>query len=400
VRAGTPNQTQVHRAESDADRTRGLGGRTGAFRESKGNIQMSDKSTTRLIAPYLEEATAPLFLSSFFQTPQQNFFNSEKVEYDVMRDGEDIAVPIPDTSTDPREIEANKFTNKAVVPPVFDLAGAVAAFETSHRQPGDTPFDNPDFMAHAIAQSMLIGRKAENMIRRSIELECAQVFQTGKISLKDDAGVERFACDFSMKSGHKITTTAWAADGSTGDPLGDLNTAATVVRQDGKRVADVALFGAVAMQRFLANAKVKQVLFNNFTSKEYGGLTPSLKGEDATFIGWVWVGAYRIEIWQYTGFYKDPQSGTLTPYIDDNKVVVMSSKARRDLCFGYLPLIVPPDARAAKFMPPRIQSQSLGLDLSVNAWITPNNKHVKVSFGTRPLAIPTAIDCHAALTVY
>ena len=37
------------------------------------------------------------------------------------------------------------------------------------------------------------------------------------------------------------------------------------------------------------------------------------------------------------------------------------------------------------------------LDLTTNAWVTPNNKHVMVSAGTRPLTIPTAIDTFACL---
>ena len=52
------------------------------------------------------------------------------------------------------------------------------------------------------------------------------------------------------------------------------------------------------------------------------------------------------------------------------------------------------------FLPPRISSSDRGLDLTTNAWITPDNKHVKVSAGTRPLTIPTAIDTYARLTVF
>ncbi len=32
------------------------------------------------------------------------------------------------------------------------------------------------------------------------------------------------------------------------------------------------------------------------------------------------------------------------------------------------------------------------IDMTTNAWFTPDNKHLKVSAGTRPLTIPTAID--------
>lgn len=361
---------------------------------------MSDKSTTRLIAPYLEEATAPLFLSGLFQSPPQNFFNSEKIEYDIMRDGEDVAVPLPDVTHDPREIEASKYSNKSLTPPIFDEAGTIAAFDQSHRQPGESPFDNPDFMAHAITQSMIIGRKAENKIRRAIELMSAQVLQTGLITLIDSAGATLFTCDFGLQSSHKTTPTAWAPDGATGNPLANIGDLATIIRQDGKRNPDQLIFGDGAFRRFMKNADVKTAVFSNFNSPTVASLVPANRGEDATFQGWVWVGSYRFEMWTYTGFYKHQQTGTLTPYVADNKVIVRASKGRMDMCFGAIPLIVPPDARALRFMPPRIQSQAMGLDLNVNAWVTPNNKHVKISFGTRGIPIPTAIDTYGCITAF
>jgi hypothetical protein len=359
---------------------------------------MSDSSTTRLIKPYLEESSAPQFLSSMFQTPPENFFTTEKVEYDIMRDGEDIAIALPDATRDPREIEASKYTNKSVTPPVLDLSGTISAFDQTHRQPGETPFDSPDYYAHAVAQSTIIGHKCEKMIRRSVELMCSQVLQTGVVSLVDSAGATVFSCDFGMQSSHKTTPTAWAADGSTGAPIVDIGAMADIVRRDGKKNPDQLIFGQAAFNRFLANADVKQRVFNNFNSPNYAQLNPRPNIEDATFQGYVQIGNYRYEMWTYAGFYKHPQTGTLTPFVGDNKCIVRASKGRMDLAFGYIPLIVPPDARALRFMPPRIQSQTLGLDLSVNAWVTPNNKHVKISFGTRPLPIPTAIDTYGCIT--
>jgi hypothetical protein len=361
---------------------------------------MSDKSTTRLIAPYLEESTAPLFLSGMFQSPPQNFFNSQKVEYDIMRDAEDIAVPLPDDTRDPRELEASKYTNKSLTPPIFDEAGTITAQDQDNRQAGQTPFEDPQFIANAIAQSVVIGRRCEYKVRRSLELMSAQVLQTGVITLVDSAGATMFSCDFGMQASHKTTPTAWAVGGATGNPIADIGALATIVRQDGKKNPDMLVFGDGAFRRFLDNGDVKTKVFNNFNSGTYASLVPSNRGEDATFQGWVWVGSYKFEMWTYSGFYKHPQTGTLTPYVADNKVIMRASKGRLDMCFGSLPLIVPPDARALRFMPPRIQSQTLGLDLSVNAWVTPNNKHVKVSFGTRGVPIPTAIDTYGCITAF
>jgi hypothetical protein len=46
-----------------------------------------------------------------------------------------------------------------------------------------------------------------------------------------------------------------------------------------------------------------------------------------------------------------------------------------------------------------MSSGDRGLDLTTNAWFTPDGEHLMVSAGTRPLTIPTAIDTFARLDV-
>jgi hypothetical protein len=188
----------------------------------------------------------------------------------------------------------------------------------------------------------------------------------------------------------------WAADGTTGDPLDDLTKLAATLRRDGKQEPKRAIFGESAFQRFLANPKVQKVLESR--RMEMIAIAPVSRGQGATFQGWVWLGHYRIELWTYDGFYRHPQTGDLTSYIDTNNLIMMGD-GRLDLTFGAIPMIVPPDQRALPFLPPRISSVSGGLDLTTNAWITPDGKHVMVSAGTRPLTIPTAIDTFARLKV-
>lgn len=371
---------------------------------------MSDRSTTRLISAYLEESPAPLFLAGMFQTPPQNIHTTEKVEVDVMRDGEDIAVVIQDFTAGQRENEATAYVNKGFTPPIYDEVGTITAYDQIRRLPGQNPFDSPDYAANAAAQAFRIFRKLENKIRRAIELMASQVFQTGILTLKDSLGNTLYTLDFGMRSSHKITTTAWAADGSTGAPLTDMSSAGTVVRQDGKKMADTAIFGKGAWQRFLKNAAaqtsltriVGQIGANSAIGLGLGQLIPQIsKGvEGATYQGYVFIDNYRYDLWTYDGWYKDPQTGTLTPFIPDNKVIVRASGGRMDLSFGAIPILVPPDQRILPFLPPRISSTDRGIDLTTNAWMTADGKHLKVSAGTRPLTIPTAIDTYATLTVF
>jgi hypothetical protein len=359
---------------------------------------MSDASTTKLIRMYMEEAEAPMFLSGFFQSPPENFHNTEKVEIDILRDDEDIAIVVTDLTTGSRENEVTKYTNKGFTPPIFDESGRITAYDTIKRQAGQNPFVDPDFAANATSEAFRLCRKLDRKIRRAVELMSSQVFQLGIITLTNAAGDALYTLDFGAKATHMATVSiAWATDGSTGDPLADLGALATVVRRDGKKQPTKLVFGTSSLQRFLANTKVQAQLDNR--SMQLGQMAPQVRGQGATFQGWVWIGHYRFEIWMYDGFYRNPVTGLHTDYVGANNVIMMCDGARLDLSWGAIPTIMPPEQRVLSFLPPRMSDSSAGLDLTVNAYISPNNKHLIVEAGTRPLTIPTAIDTFARLTV-
>lgn len=359
---------------------------------------MSDASTRHMIDMYMEEAEAPMFLSGFFATPPRNFHTSEKVEVDVQRDQEDVAIVIQDLSAGGRENENSRYTNKSLTPPIFKEIGTITSFDLIKRRPGQSDFTDPDFAANATEQSFIIARKLERKIRRSIEMMASQVLQTGALTLIDSSGTALFSLDFLPKSTHKVTvSTAWATDGSTGSPLADLESLARVVRRDGHKNPTRLLFGSSAFQRFLANAIVKSRV--DQLGIGIGAITPQARGQGATFQGWVWIGNYRFEMWTYDGYYKDPQTGTLTDYISSDNVIMMCDGARLDLSYGAIPLVMPPDPQVAAFLPSRMSSSDLGLDLNMNAWVTENREHLKIQVGARPLTIPTAIDTFACLDV-
>lgn len=362
---------------------------------------MSDASTRRMIEAYTDEAPAPMYLSSFFQTPPQNIHNSEEVELDIQRDSEEVAVVIQDISTGARQNADGKFTNKSFKPPLFNEEGTLTSFDLLKRQPGTTPFEDPTFQATAIRKSFGIFRKLSNKVNRAVEQMASQVLQTGELHLFDSAGVELYTLDFQPKSTHFLTVgTAWAADGLTGDPMSDLAALAAVLRKDGRKRPARLTFGTISWQRFMANAKVKAAIASIGMQTMIKLAEPAAEAgpQDATFAGYIVVQNYRFEMWLYDGSYVHPQTGVLTPYVADNKVIMTSPGARLDLSFGGIPRLVAPDPRVLPYLPPRISGK--GFDLSTYSWITPDGQHLKVSAGTRPLAIPTAIDTFGCLAAY
>lgn len=356
----------------------------------------SDLSTRRIISAYLEEAEAPMFLSGFFQSPPQNFHDTEMVELDIQRDDEDVAIVIQDLSTGARQNEAGKYTNKAFTPPIFDEEATINSFDLIKRDFGEDTYDNPNFQAKAVVRAFSIFRKLEKKIRRAIELQASQVLQTGTITLRDAAGVALYTLDFQPKSTHFVTvTTTWAADGQTGTPFNDIASLATVVRRDGRKEPKTLIMGSNAIARFMANKQVREQA-NIIGMQGLQSIVPTARGKGATQYGRFFIQGYWYDVWAYDATYKDPQTGALTPYLDPDKVIMLSD-GRLDLSFGSIPRILPPDPRAAQFLPARISGGEQGIDLSVFAWFSPDGKHLKVSAGTRPLCIPTAIDTYGVL---
>jgi hypothetical protein len=215
------------------------------------------------------------------------------------------------------------------------------------------------------------------------------------ISLTDASSNVIFTADFQPKATHLVTVgTPWSG---SADPLADLEAVGDVVRQDGKRDPDRLIFGSQAWTEFLADADV-QARFRRDGMPLGSIARPTVRGAGGTYHGTIAIGAYEYEMWTYTGFYKDPVTGTPTPYIDSGKVVMMCSTARLDMTFGSIPLVAPPDPRVMGFLPSTVSSSELGFAMTTNAWITQDNTSIVASAGARVLAIPTEIDTFACLT--
>lgn len=355
---------------------------------------MSDASTTHMISAYKDQASSPMFLSSIFRTPEENYYKSEKVEIDIERDDSDIAIAVSDLSVGPHHNEATRYVNKSFTPPILDEAGSVNAFEAIKRSPGRNPFQDPDFMGAVVERMFDIGGKLERMIRRTIELMSSQVLQSGTVTLVNSGGTSLYTLDFQPKSTHFPTVSNdWG--GGADDKVADLLALARVIHRDGHKRPDQLIFGSTALTEFLTDTVIQGLLDNRRIN--LGIIDPKDGPEGAQYYGDVWIGPFRFEIWSYDAEYRHPQTGNMTPYLGADMVVMRASSGRLDLSFGAIPSVVPPDQRVVSYLPERMRMPGVGLDLTPNVWVTPNNRTMMLSVGTRPLPIPTAIDTFGAL---
>jgi hypothetical protein len=358
-------------------------------------------ATVHLLEAYVQEITPVPYLTGLFQSPPRNYFDSEMIQLDVFRDTEEIAIVLPDLSSGTRENELGGWSDKGFTPPVFDESATLTAYNMIKRQPGQNIFEDPDVATNATLQAFRIMRLLEAKIRRAVELQCAQVLQTGQVNLTDKAGRPLFTLDYQPRSAHFPTAgTAWSTASSGGSipfKVTDLESLADQIATNGQRTPARAIFGKRAWADFFGDEGVRKLFDNRRIS--LGDISPQPVQQLGGAIrkGTMSVGSYELELFVYNGAYTDPQTSTRKTYVDQDSVIIVAEGARLDLAFGAIPQLRAPSQPALGFLPPRFSDGAQRFDLTINAYFTEDGRHLKFSCGTRPLAIPTAIDSFGCL---
>lgn len=360
---------------------------------------MSGTITKRMIRVYNQMAAPTLFLSSFFQSPPENFHNSEEVEIDIIRGDEEVSIVVQDLSTGYRMNSDDLYTNKGFKPPINKEAIAINSFDLLKRNAGSNPFESPDFRMNIIARMFNGMVKVERKIRRSMELQASQILQTGILTLIDSAGTALYTLDFKPKASH-FPTAGITWGGASSVPLQDISALAEVIRNDGLGDPDDLIFGIDAWNAFQSDPTVTALLDNR--RMDTGAVVPmDKKSNGGTYRGWIEIGNYRYDMWTYGGRYNHPQTGVKTQFIDPGKVIVRDSAGRLDATFGAIPNIGREmGVQATNLLPElpgRISNEGGNMDLFTNAWLSPDGEQLFGGVGIRGLLIPTAIDTFGCL---
>jgi hypothetical protein len=274
-------------------------------------MTQSNSSTSRMLDAYIEQRVSPrLFLSSFFRTTPKSFHQSDTVQVDIKRGEPYIAVPVAGVNGGARKVEDTKFTNKEYTPPKYDLEAPITAWSTGERQIGATPFEDPNFRENARNQAFNILGTIEDMVRRGGELQCSQIFQTGKLDLKDAAGTAS-SCSTSCR---RLRTSRPSprigrrtARRATPKPISTRSRRSCGATAS--RTRRISCSARRLASRFMKNAKIL-AKFDNFGLQKLQEMLPGDLGlaQNATLFGRVTLGAYQYRCWFYDDYYIDPQT--------------------------------------------------------------------------------------------
>lgn len=288
--------------------------------------------TKALIAVYKERTAPTSFLRSFFATKESD---TKSISIEVQRGTEKIAVDV-ERGTRGNRNQFSKSSEKIFVPPYYK-----EYFDGTDLDFYDRLFTQ-DGTVDAITFNQWIGVVVEKLgllqdkIERAYELQCAQVLETGIVTLTNGDNI-----DFKRKVGSLVDVGAplyWAA--GTSNPYDTLSAAATFIRTKGKSMGNIfnVILGDAAMSDFLDNtvvkerADVKNYSLDMIREAQKNSVGGVLHGE-------VSAGSYRFRLWTYPEYY-DTESATNIPYINDKKIIVLPEMPNFVLGFAAVPQLM------------------------------------------------------------
>jgi hypothetical protein len=349
------------------------------------------------IAVFEKKATPTMFLSGRFQTPERNIFSTIKVNMDIKRSGEEIAIDVL-RGAGGRLNFRKQLTNKEYTPPFYnEYANVNENEQLLNRIAGMTEYDDvtaADIIDMITDDQILLSDK----IDRAKEYQAAQAFfNSAQITL-----INGDTIDFKQKATHRLSPAIdWS--NASGDPDADLQTQCDVNRKDGFGTSTDAIFGATAWQLYKDNTKVKEK--TNFRRVDEINVRPPLmNAEGANFHGTITVGDYKLNVWTYPQFYMVPtgfglpNEGEKVPYVPTSKVWVGNFQVRFDLLYAGIANLMPLDPRLSTIGFSRVPMITRG---KVHLYGAVDELSQNAIYGVKsaPLCVPTDIDSYSVLTV-
>jgi hypothetical protein len=354
--------------------------------------------TVRQLKPYFNNSPAPTFVAGLFPVDEDSFKNSEKVAWDVEREEEDVAVPLPSPDSGSRHNETGDYDDKEVIPPNYSESGSISASSLGKsRQIGKTEYDDPGFLREAGERASRLATKLEKKLRRGMELQGSQILtDVNGISLVDGNGVVMFALNYEAKASHFPNAgTAWGA-ATLVQKLGDVSALCNEVRNDGledpKRIliGDGSFENLINTDGFKDRFDARRADFGEFNKLKTGGT------RGAHYRGTLDLESFKVDMWTYSGRYKHPETGLKTKFIGDSKLVVLAD-GRFQTVFGRVFKFNNGQAVPIPQLRRRAKMRKQGLDIFFNNWVEKNGSAVTLELSSRPLLIPIAIDTFGCL---
>jgi len=371
------------------------------------------------------------FLTFFGQpaTGSQTIFspNKNSVDIDIIRGSRKLAALVPRGMVSQsmgglqKNLVTGKMSNFARKYPLILEAGNITGGELLDRLPGENAYSGTMTKQKRLRYKST--RIFEEMVRRSVrtfEYLAAQSILTGKQDAIFGTSDTNLQYDFRRNAANTITVSA-AWSGGSGTIMADFDLACDKVRQNGKANPDMAVLGSTAMKSFIEDSTVQALADNRRFEFIRAGRDNPVPPRFQPFIdgGFIPQGSlrtpkgYNLWLFVYQDDYEYPVTGTLTPYMPVDKVLVCSSRARCDRFFGPDEKLPPTAAKAAFYrerfgidissappMPAKLRRASNVVDASMfmpDAYESTDGTRLVMEVASAPIFATTQTDAFAVL---
>lgn len=267
---------------------------------------------------------APFILNSFFRAIQTE--TSEEIHFDIDSGSRRLA-PFVSPIVAGQVVQSKGYQTKTFKPAYVKDKRVFDPSRPFRRMAGESIGGQ---LAPAQRLQLALSRELVDqiaMLTRRQEVMAIEALRTGKVTVAGDLypTVEvNFGRDASLTK-TLAGATRWGEDGVF--PLDDVQTWSMLVTEKSGATANTLVMDVEAWKLFSASSKV-QVLLDRFRGNDQ--LNPTVTGEGGRYMGNIG----DFDIWVYTGWYEDPTSGNLVPYLPANTVIVTGPDLEGTRAYG------------------------------------------------------------------
>ena len=344
-------------------------------------VQAKNIFTKAYMQAYKERVPAPSFLKSFFQVKT---YATKTVGIEVQRGSERIASDVL-RGTDGIRNTFSLHTEKEYMPPFFNEnfdATQLDRYDVGFNNMGTASPATIGYLASDVADKLVTLREK---IERSKERQCAQVFETGVVTISNGDNI-----DFKRKAGSMVDLGGGAYWSNAGADIDThIQNAGIFLRNYGKNTSGelnliMSTTAYIALKKtdwFKNNANFQAISLIDITMAQR-------ESTGATLHGRISAGSYVAYIWTYDEVY-EASAGSFTSYLSSKKVICLPNRGTRfELAHAGVPAIIR-DTRNAEFSQ-YIQDQAA--EYYVNNYIDEKAKAHTFEIMSAPLAVPVTID--------
>lgn len=338
----------------------------------------------------------PGLLASLFKSKESYNVDSERVAIDIVKNSKKIAPVVTALGGASVKVSKSVFNGIEVAAPIYSLKSVVDLYELMQRQPGETEWTKDKINWVVKVANKLRNYKSEmtNMIVRSLELQAAQVLQTGTITLTDENGNDAYTLNLGKSSNQMVSpVNKWDTSGA--DPEKDLDALAQVLADEAGITATTLIFGRKAWDAFMKHEKIAKLIHKD--SYDMGTFTNEIRDRGEIYKGRIFLGSFNFYLYCYNTCYEEFDSKSLVRYLDEKNVLMLPNED--DLDFRLIQTVYPMLKSKSEFsnlVPDEAIINKIKFYNKI--WDDEDAEATYLKVAARPMCLPVSLDNWGVLT--